>query len=67
MGGGTSIEGLGCPGSNDDPSEGIAGGLLAGLSGAESAGDVDPGPTQAAIDQARARTKMIRATVRMSA
>ena len=67
MGGGTSIEGLGCPGSNDAPGDGLAGTSLAGAPGAESAGDVDPGPTQAAIDHANARRKLIRATVRMSA
>jgi hypothetical protein len=66
MGGGTSIVGLGCPGSND-PGDRLAGSPLAGPPGAESDGDVDPGPTQAAIDHARARTKVSRSTVCMSA
>jgi hypothetical protein len=69
MGGGISMEGLGCPGSNDEPGEGFAGRPLAGPPGAEVTGDddEDPGPTQAAIDHAKARTTMTRAAVRISA
>ena len=67
MGGGISMEGFGCPGSNDEPGEGIVGRPVAGTPGAESTGDEVPGPTQLAIDDARARTTMTRATVRISA
>jgi hypothetical protein len=63
MGGGTSIEGFGCPGWYEVPGDGLA----AGAPGAESPGEEDDGPTHAAIDHARARTTMIHATVRMSA
>ncbi len=63
MGGGTSMVGFGCPGSNDGPGEGITGSPLAGPPGAESIGDGDPGTTQAAIDHARARARMSRTTV----
>jgi hypothetical protein len=65
MGGGTSIVGLGCPGSNE-PGDGLTGISLAGASGAELIGDGDPDPTQAVIDHAKTRPKRIRARVRMS-
>jgi hypothetical protein len=67
MGGGTSIVGLGRPGEGEASGEALAGTPLGGPPGADPAGDWDPDPTQAAIDHAKARAKMIRATVRMSA
>ena len=66
MGGGISMEGFGCPGSNDEPGAGGVGKPVPGTPGAESTGVEAPGPMQAAIDHARARTTMTRATVRIS-
>jgi hypothetical protein len=65
MGGGTSIVGLGRPGVNDELGAGIVGRLVAGISGAESTGDGDPGATHAAIDHATTGTRRSRTTVRI--
>lgn len=65
MGGGTSIEGFGGPGLKDVLGAGIVGRPVTGAPGTEGTGNGDSGATHALIDNARARARMSRTTVRI--
>lgn len=55
--------GLGWPGVNEEPGAGIVGRLVAGVPGAESTGDGEPGATHPEMDHVRARIRMSRRMV----